>query len=122
MAVPDIKMPLPGPKAAALIARDELKDGRRALNHLYGALDDDSTLDRAREAMESIALTVDDPRELVRVYQRKIKALGPDANDTPKLRAERAIASETAPMPPSGYPQLPSWPSPTSPIEWCAIT
>ncbi|HNN92609.1 MAG TPA: tetratricopeptide repeat protein [Pseudomonadota bacterium] len=74
---------------AALIARDELKDGRRALNHLYGALDDDATLERAREAMENIALTVDDPRELVRVYQRKIKALGPDAADTPKARAER---------------------------------
>ena len=28
----------------------------------------------------------------------------------------------TAPMPPSGKPQLPSWPSPTSPIEWCAMT
>jgi len=74
---------------AALIARDELKDGRRALQHLYGALDDDATLERAREALESIAVAVDDPRELVRVYQRKIKALGPDAQDTPKQRAER---------------------------------
>ena len=74
---------------AALIARDEIKDGRRALKHLYGALDDDATLDRAREALESIAVAVDDPRELVRVYQRKIKAMGPDAEDTPKQRAER---------------------------------
>ena len=41
---------------------------------------------------------------------------------TPKPRAARAIASETAPMPPSWKPQLPRWPSPTSPIEWCAIT
>lgn len=74
---------------AALIARDELKNGRRALNHLYGALDDDPTMDRAREGLETIAVMVDDPRELVRVYQRKIKALGPDATDSPKTRAER---------------------------------
>ncbi len=32
------------------------------------------------------------------------------------------MASDTPPMPPSGYPQLPSWPSPTSPMEWWAIT
>ena len=32
------------------------------------------------------------------------------------------MASETAPMPPSGKPQLPRCPSPTSPIEWWAIT
>lgn len=76
-------------QTAALIARDELKDGRRALVHLYGALDDDPTLERAREALESIAVAVDDPRELVRVYQRKIKALGPDTQDSPKGRAER---------------------------------
>ena len=25
-------------------------------------------------------------------------------------------------MPPSGKPHEPSWPSPTSPILWCAIT
>jgi len=41
---------------------------------------------------------------------------------TPKPRAAAAMASATAPMPPSWKPQLPRWPSPTSPIEWCAIT
>ncbi len=40
----------------------------------------------------------------------------------PWLRAARSIAVETAPMPPSWNPQLPRCPSPTSPIEWCAIT
>ena len=40
----------------------------------------------------------------------------------PFSRAAPAIASATAPMPPSWKPQLPRWPSPTSPIEWCAIT
>ncbi len=41
---------------------------------------------------------------------------------TPKPRAAASIASDTAPMPPSAKPQLPRCPSPTSPIEWCAIT
>ena len=41
---------------------------------------------------------------------------------TPLARAELAIASATAPIPPSGKPQEPRRPSPTSPIEWCAIT
>jgi hypothetical protein len=40
----------------------------------------------------------------------------------PASRAAAAIASATAPMPPSWKPQLPRWPSPTSPIEWWAIT
>ena len=40
----------------------------------------------------------------------------------PKDSAARRIAAETAPIPPSGKPQEPSWPSPTSPIEWCAMT
>jgi len=74
---------------AALIARDELKDARRALNLLIEALDDDATLDRATEALEDLALSLDDPHELLRVYQRKIKALLPEADDSPKQRAER---------------------------------
>ena len=40
----------------------------------------------------------------------------------PCWRAALAIAPATAPMPPSWKPQLPRWPSPTSPMEWCAIT
>ena len=40
----------------------------------------------------------------------------------PCSRAADSIALATAPMPPSWKPQLPRWPSPTSPIEWCAIT
>ena len=40
----------------------------------------------------------------------------------PNDSADRRIAPATAPMPPSGKPQLPSWPSPTSPIEWWAMT
>lgn len=74
---------------AALLARDEQKDARRALTQLLGALDDEPGLERAMEALEGIAVTLDDPRELLRVYQRKIKAMGPDAGDTPKQRAER---------------------------------
>ena len=40
----------------------------------------------------------------------------------PRLRADRSMASATAPMPPSGKPQLPRCPSPMSPMEWWAIT
>ena len=40
----------------------------------------------------------------------------------PNDSAERRIAADTPPMPPSGKPQLPSCPSPTSPMEWCAMT
>ena len=74
---------------AALIARDELSDARRALTLLLAALEDEPTLERAIEALEELAVTLDDPRELVRVYQFKIKALGPEASDSPKQRAER---------------------------------
>lgn len=74
---------------AALIARDELDDPQRALPLLFAALDDDPSLDRAMESLEEMAVKLDEPRELVRVYQRKIKALGPEAADTPKTRAER---------------------------------
>ncbi len=41
---------------------------------------------------------------------------------TPADRAALAMAAATPSMPPSGNPQLPRCPSPTSPIEWCAIT
>jgi hypothetical protein len=40
----------------------------------------------------------------------------------PAERALRSIAAATAPIPPSGTPHDPSVPSPTSPIEWCAMT
>ena len=40
----------------------------------------------------------------------------------PRDSALRRIASATAPIPPSGTAHEPRWPSPTSPIEWCAIT
>ena len=40
----------------------------------------------------------------------------------PCSRAALPIASATAPIPPSWKPQLPRWPSPMSPMEWCAMT
>ena len=39
----------------------------------------------------------------------------------PEASADLAIASDTAPMPPSGYPQAPLMPS-NSPITWCSRT
>ena len=39
----------------------------------------------------------------------------------PEASADFAIASDTAPMPPSGYPQAPRIPS-NSPITWCSRT
>jgi phytoene dehydrogenase-like protein len=42
--------------------------------------------------------------------------------ELPDFLADRRIAFDTPPMPPSGKPQLPSCPSPTSPMEWCAMT
>ena len=40
----------------------------------------------------------------------------------PKPRAAASMADDTPPMPPSWNPQFPRCPSPTSPIEWWAIT
>ncbi len=76
-------------QTAALIYRDELRELPRALGLYYSALEDDASLTRVLESIEAIAQELDDPRELVKVYQRKIKQLGPDATDTPKARAER---------------------------------
>lgn len=74
---------------SAIIARDHTKEQRRALTLFHAALDDDATLERALESIETLATELDDPKELLKAYQRQIKALGPDATDTPKQRAER---------------------------------
>lgn len=76
-------------QTAGLIYRDELKDLPRALKMLSGAVEDDPSLTKCLDAIEAIAEHLDEPKELLRVYQRKIKALGPDTADTPKQRAER---------------------------------
>lgn len=76
-------------QTAGLIYRDELQDLPRALKLLSGAVDDDPTLTRCLDAIEAISEHLDEPKELLRAYQRKIKALGPDTSDTPKMRAER---------------------------------
>ncbi|MFO0572725.1 MAG: tetratricopeptide repeat protein [Polyangia bacterium] len=76
-------------QTAALIYRDELGDLPRALKLFHSALDDDSSLVKCLDAIEALATELDDPKELLRAYQRKIKALGPDGADTPKQRAER---------------------------------
>src|SRR5207247_10830001 len=54
--------------------------------------------------------------------QSPLPSLAPLFRSTaaPPAAAERRTASATAPMPPSGNPQLPMCPSPTSPIEWWA--
>ncbi len=74
---------------AALIARHELSDIERASTLILAALDDEPTLERALEALEDIALTLDDPHRRLLFCRRKIKALGPEAEDSPKQRAER---------------------------------
>lgn len=74
---------------AALIYREELRLLPRALALFHGALDDDPSLTPCLEAVEELAVELDDPRELIKAYQRKINSLGPKGSDTPKARAER---------------------------------
>jgi len=76
-------------QTAALIYREELRQLPRALALFHGALDDDPSLTPCLEAVEALAVELDDPRELLKAYQRKINSLGPKGSDTPKARAER---------------------------------
>ncbi len=76
-------------QTAALIYRDKLQQLPRAIALFHGALDDDATLTPCLDAIEALAVELDDPRELIKAYQRKISSLGPKGSDTPKARAER---------------------------------
>ena len=61
----------------------------QALQYFHAALDEDATLTKCMDAIVDLATKLDSPREQVKAYQRKIKLMGPDTGDTPKLRAER---------------------------------
>lgn len=76
-------------QTAALICRDQLQDLPQALQYFHAALDEDATLAKCMDAIVDLATKLDSPREQVKAYQRKIKLMGPDTGDTPKLRAER---------------------------------
>jgi tetratricopeptide (TPR) repeat protein len=64
---------------AGLICRDELKRSADAAAHLRGALDDDSTLDRAWQALEQCYTEQQEWKELARVYRGLLKRLGPES-------------------------------------------
>ena len=53
-----------------------------------------------------------------RIFATPVSVRTSAPNDSAASRS----AWVTAPMPPSGNPHAPSWPSPTSPSLWCAIT
>lgn len=76
-------------QTAALVYRDELRQLPRALALFHAALDDDPTLTACLSAVEALAVELDDPRELIKAYQRRINALGQKTADSPKARAER---------------------------------
>ena len=76
-------------QTAALVYRTELRQLSRALALFHGALDDDPTLTPCLAAVEELAVELDDPRELIKAYQRRINSLGHKGADTPKSRAER---------------------------------
>ena len=58
-----------------------------------------------------------------RPRETSIRATGaPVRTVAPCARAAAASARVRPPIPPSGNPHCPSWPSPTSPMWWCAIT
>ena len=79
-----------------------------------------------------IAVTTDGAQDLLALLQRdaarhpvevRIRATRAFVRiSAPNVRALDSIAAETAPIPPSGTAHAPRLPSPTSPIEWCAIT
>ena len=76
-------------QTAGFITRDHLNEPRRALRLLWSSFDDDPSLLKSLESAETLAAQINDPKELLRAMQRRIKVMGPETNDTPKQRAER---------------------------------
>jgi tetratricopeptide (TPR) repeat protein len=76
-------------QTAGFITRDHLHEPRRALRLLWSSFDDDPTLLKSLESAETLAAQINDPKELLRALQRRIKVMGADNADTPKQRAER---------------------------------
>lgn len=76
-------------QTAGFILRDHMAEPKRALRFLWSSFDDDPTLMKSLESAENLAAALGEPAEILKALQRRIKLLGPDANDTPKQRAER---------------------------------
>jgi tetratricopeptide (TPR) repeat protein len=64
---------------AAVISRDEMKEGEEAVEHFSRALDDAPTIPKAFEAVEKILGERGDWKGLVRAYRKMIKRLGDEA-------------------------------------------
>jgi tetratricopeptide (TPR) repeat protein len=67
--------------AAGLICRDELGRPEQAAKLLGEALEDDSSLDRSAEALETLLRDRQEWKELARFYRRTLKRLGGEAGD-----------------------------------------
>ena len=75
-------------QTAGFITRDHLNEPRRALRLLWSSFDDDPSLLKSLESAETLAAQINDPKELLRAMQRRIKVMGPATNDTPKQRTD----------------------------------
>ena len=78
----------------------------------------DKTLGRAGRPLSQLVLEAMDANRITAVQASRYLDLRYDYFDGLRSElAERRMAAETPPIPPSGKPQLPSCPSPTSPME-----
>ena len=66
--------------AAAVIARDELKDTDLAVERFSAALDEVPTTPKAFEAIDKLLTDRDDWKNLARAYRKQLKRLGEDAD------------------------------------------
>jgi tetratricopeptide (TPR) repeat protein len=64
---------------AAVIARDELKDGELAVEKFHAALDDAPTTPKAFDGVEKVLADRKDWKNLARAYRRQLKRMGEDA-------------------------------------------
>lgn len=65
--------------AAAVIARDELKDTDAAVEHFQRALDDDPAIPKAFEAIDRLLTDKQDWKALARAHRKMLKRIGEDA-------------------------------------------
>jgi golgin subfamily B member 1 len=72
--------------AAAVIARDEMKEPDEAVEHFSHALDDAPSIPKAFEAVEKILGERGDWKGLVRAYRKMIKRLGDTASEAQLLQ------------------------------------
>ena len=105
----------------ALDALDEVGRAARrgrscSRNVIFGCVAATTTSARSSSPDSSVTPRTRPLRTSMRATAASVRTVAPFA-----IAASRS-ARLTAPMPPSGKPHEPSWPSPTSPILWCAIT